>query len=533
MTSPTRVLVVGLDACDPDIARDLADRGEMPNLARLFEQTTVAPIRNPFGIFVGAVWRSFATGRHGNRAGLFCWDEIDRETYAHRLADPALDHIGRPFWLDISDAGHRVAVIDVPHAALVPVHGVHIIEWGCHDRHHGLQTAPGELRDELVARYGTHPIFGKDAFETKEFAPDDYVFRAGPLRTAEEEHAFTDGMLAGLDTKQRLVADQLGAGDWDLFLAVFGETHAVGHQQWHLHDPAHPRHDAAVAAAIGGDPITRTYSAADRALGALLDQVDDETTVVVLLSHGMGPHYDGTHVLDEILGRLTSTDGGGPMGGGVSRAGKQLIGRAAPSLQRRVGAALRRLLRSRVASTPPAREWIEPDERASRPYFWRPNNSVYGGVRFNVRGRETRGVLDPADVEALRARLTADLLALVNVETGGPVVNAVIDASDAFDRESDDTLPDLFIDWERSAPIEVVWSARTGLVCGSYAHWRTGDHRPEGLMLLRRRGLSAGATRPAVDVEDIGPTIAGWLGVTVPEADGRAVPWLATAEAPA
>ena len=51
------------------------------------------------------------------------------------------------------------------------------------------------------------------------------------------------------------------------------------------------------------------YRALDRALGELLASVDDDTTVVVLLSHGMGPHYEGDHLLGEILQRLDDSYG--------------------------------------------------------------------------------------------------------------------------------------------------------------------------------------------------------------------------------
>src|SRR6185436_19531560 len=50
-----------------------------------------------------------------------------------------------------------------------------------------------------------------------------------------------------------------------------------------------------------GDPLRDVYIALDAAVGRLLEAAGPDTTAVVLCSHGMGPHYDGTHLLEEIL----------------------------------------------------------------------------------------------------------------------------------------------------------------------------------------------------------------------------------------
>ena len=89
-----------------------------------------------------------------------------------------------------------------------------------------------------------------------------------------------------------------------------------------------------------------------------------------------------------------------------------------------------------------------------------------------------------------------------------------------------DTLPDLFLDWERSALIETVWSPKTGIVHAPYAHWRSGDHRPEGLLLAYGPGIPGATALPSIEVQDLAPSIAGQLGVSFGGTDGKALPWL-------
>jgi len=61
MTGRARILCVGFDACDPETALELAAAGRMPSLARLLTTAARCPLRHPFGLFVGALWTTFAT----------------------------------------------------------------------------------------------------------------------------------------------------------------------------------------------------------------------------------------------------------------------------------------------------------------------------------------------------------------------------------------------------------------------------------------------------------------------------------------
>ncbi len=460
---------------------------------------------------------SFASAWRTDRHGFHCWDEVDPATYRWRLNPPAPERY-RAFWNRVGDAGRRVAAIDVPHArAGADVSGLELHEWGCHDRHYGLHSTPPARARQLAARFGLHPGLGEDAWRERHFAADDFVDRSGQCRTPAEEKAFVRRMVDGAAAKGRLLEALIREEAWDLFLAVFGESHAVGHQQWHLHDERHERFDAAARDAAGGDPVLQVYKEIDAALGRALAAAPEDATWLVHLSHGMAAHYDGTHLLDEVLLRL---DG---LGTGAAR---QRLKPLMPALRRladrsHVPARLRTAIAQALRGDGPGR-------RARRRFFAEPNNSVYGGIRLNLIGREPRGRVAAGEAEAVMATLERDLLDLVNVETGGPVVRAVHRADRHHRRGGGDTIPDLFVEWERSALIERVRSAKVGEVHERYVHWRTGDHRPEGLLLIRGAGFAAGASFAPIEVEDLGPSIAARLGVRLDDVDGAVVPWLAS-----
>jgi len=527
MTSRAKTLLVALDACDPQTVRSMVARGKLPTLARLLDEWASCEVRNPYGLFVGTLWTTFFTARSAARTHFHCWEEVAAGTYERRLSSPR-DLRGVPFWEVLSSAGQRVAVLDVPHSRVsMPVNGIAVVEWGCHDRHFGFHTWPRSLAGEIVERFGLHPILTVDPFEEKQFAPDDYVYCAGPHRTPDEERALLAGLLDGIERKRQLSTHYLSQGGWDLFVTVFGDSHSIGHQSWHLHDPTHPWHDPVLAGDLG-DPLEAVYERLDAAVAAHLKHVDNDTMTLVLLSHGMGPHYDGTHLLTELLRRLDHSASGG-LADSVPMKLARLGWPHVPTPVRRwleppaMGLVRRRLRR---VPAPVSSEECTPEERAAQRFFPSPNNSVFGGVRINLAGREPSGRVQPgAEFDAVCSQLTEDLLGIVNTQTGAPVVRSVARTTDYYRREALDALPDLLIDWNHDVSVETVWSPKTGVVHAPYTHWRTGDHRPDGLLLATGPGIEPGAALPPLEIIDLAPSLAARLGVALPDVDGRPVAW--------
>ena len=109
------------------------------------------------------------------------------------------------------------------------------------------------------------------------------------------------------------------------------------------------------------------------------------------------------------------------------------------------------------------------------------------------------------------------------------MINGIERCGRWYRRSPDDTLPDLFLDWERSVPVESVWSAKTGTVEAAYDNWRTGDHRPWGLLLATGPDLPMGECLPAMAIEDLPASLMTRFGEDAGDMDGRPVSWLASA----
>jgi predicted AlkP superfamily phosphohydrolase/phosphomutase len=521
-------MLLALDSCDPAVAIALADSDRMPTLARLLAEAATVPTTAPrVGTYVSGIWPTLFTASRPEHHGYVCWRLVDPSTYQERETSPR-EIAGTPFWDHLSALGLRSALLDVPHSWPSRDHdGVMLCEWAAHDRHFGLQSWPPDEARRVVARHGLPAVAGLEHDRARQFSPCDWV-HGGPHRprTGAESARLHADLVRGLETKTTASLEYLAEDSWDLFMSVVSETHCVGHQLWHLHDPTHARHETDVAVRTG-DPLADVYSRADAFLGAHLAAAGPDTNVFVLLSHGMGAYLGGAHLLDTLLDRL-AVDYAEPFG--RSRVPIRAAKHAWSHLPLRARTVTTAAAARVVARRPTAHVDTPNDvpDRSARPWFAFPNNDVVGAVRLNVVGREAHGVIDPSDVDAAVDYLKTALAELVDPATGRPVVREVVRGRDAFtEPRHPDHFADIYIEWD--AFVETVYSPRVGVIRRRSHNVRSGDHRPDGLLLATGPAVSnqTGTPRSTSDaspmpIEDVAPTVAASLGVELPGAVGRA-----------
>jgi predicted AlkP superfamily phosphohydrolase/phosphomutase len=490
---PARVLFLGADALDRDLVLRWAGDGTLPVFRRLLANAAWGSTENPPGLYVGAVWPSFWTCVSPAHHTRYCHEQLRPGTYRFDKIFPH-DLEGRPFWDAISSAGRRVAIIDVPKTHVSKnLNGWHVVDWGTHDADYdGPVTWPETLAADLVAKYGR-----------------DEIGNCNVHGRAEDHAGLRDQLLARIARKEQLIIDALDAGPWDAMIAVFSDPHCVGHQCWHLHDVTHPRYDADLAARIG-NPIRDVYVAIDTAIGRIIEHAGEGTEVIVLGSHGTRSHYDATFMLDKILQRIEKPDRV-PVSTARSTS-------TAARMWMRLPRGVRQLLSPFKAA---GKAKLDTSPLAGRRYFAIPNNDVHGAIRLNIAGREPSGRVTRDQMDAVCKSLERDLLALVNVDTGEPVVRRVWRVDEVYQGPNMDRLPDLIVEWNRDAPISRVHSEKTGMIDGSYRKSRTGDHSEEGFFLVAGPGAVVGPVSRSVSIMDFGPTIAERLGVSLDGVEGR------------
>jgi predicted AlkP superfamily phosphohydrolase/phosphomutase len=268
--------------------------------------------------------------------------------------------------------------------------------------------------------------------------------------------------------------------------------------------------------------LDRLYELTDAALGRIVAAAGEGATLIVTCPVGMGPNTSRSDLLPGLVEAVLSD---GPPAREREPSGLWRLRGAVPTgLRAGVARALPDRVALKLASGLAARA-IGPETLA----FAIPGEPV-GAIQLNLRGRERDGGVDPADADALIARLREGLLSFVDQPGGGPAVKAVHQARAAVgDGPETGHFPDLLVEWS-PAPATAVEAAvspvhgvvrRPGGAGG--ATGRSANHISGEGWVLAVAGAGASANGDASwRHADIAPTVAALLGVELPGADGVA-----------
>jgi predicted AlkP superfamily phosphohydrolase/phosphomutase len=490
------VILIGLDSADRNLLQKWCESADLPHLRALRDRGAWGPLASEPAVGDDATWASFHTTVSCARHGRFFYKAIEPGSY--RMAQSRDQDLGfEPFWAVLSRAGNRVAIIDVPKCPLVTgLNGIQVTDWLVHGRDYETRSWPAGIAADIRRR------FGDDA--TDRWEPEWWLCERE--RLPEDRYAtFVERTLQSIRQKLAFAEEVLDRGDWSLFTVVFKEAHCIGHQCWHLLDETHEHFDAALAERLG-DPVRRVYVALDAAVGRLLQRAGPDTTIIVFSDLGMGRNDTGEHLLDAVLRRLERS--AAPLWKGFA-AGDS-------------GAA---------AELPPQTEGSPGDGALwqERRLFQLEHNEISGAIRINLAGREPQGRIHRGhQMDTVCDWLRRELLALVDPESGKPLVAQVLRTDAIYSGERLDYLPDLFVVWNRGSPISGAASGTIGELCCERPVFRTGNHLAGGVYFAAGHGVTASVQRSAASIMDVGPSVAMLLGTTLEYSDGKPFAALAT-----
>lgn len=515
---PAGLVTIAVDAGDRELIQKWASDGYLPTLAKLLGQGVIARVSTPPAVVEGAVWPTLVTSWSPGSHGMSSYLQIRPGTYEVELGCRADRLPTLPFWAYLSQAGKRVAIVDAPLTRPVKgLNGLQVVNWGAHDAFWSWKRSswPPRLIHDLVARFGEHPV---------------KVCDAEHRRTLAEYAELRARLIDGVRLKTRLLKHCLELDAWDFFFGAFSESHCAGHQFWHLMDPGHPLHDSATPPALES-AMRDVYAAIDAGIGEILAGLSPATHVLVVLSHGMGPYYAGSHLLDQVLDRLHGSAGCEVDEERIAAVDSRRLRRQTWGLTRLFPAPVRRALKLGIPNglLTVAWQWAHPPlpdpHWIGMRAFSIPSNNMTGAIRINLKGREPDGLVKPgAEYEALCRQLTEALLELEDPETGRRMVQWVARREELYTGPRADALPDLFVEWDHSAPITGLRSPRIGTVSAAFEETRTGDHLAGGLLIGAGPTFAGGAVEDELRTLDLAPTILDFFGVGAPATfEGKSV----------
>lgn len=528
-----RILAIGLDGLDVNLAERLMVEGEMPALALLKKRSARFTLDEGPARRTGLPWEHVSSGLSPEAAHR--WGQIEFDPTSYTAWQDGAHFV--PWW---ERADLRVVVFDPPFVDLHRTRNTQgIVAWGSHNPGAFQAAQPKALLPEFLQRFGDYPA-------------DEWMYGT-PWRSASRTRAMGQALCRAVDVRSR-AAQWLAAErfpEWDLFFVVAGELHSGTEGLWHGVDSAHPL-NSHCSAAPAAAALRDIYRAVDRMVGQLVRAAGD-ATIMVFNPGGMGPnecdiqsmvllpdllyrHAFGHSLLTlpqawtaapdqvPILGEDESWDSA--MRSWLPQT-QDSQPRAAPgtvrSIARRLPEPVKDLLKgiwSAAAgwrSGPAAPMRLELDYMPGYHYrqHW-PKMPAFalpsfldGRIRMNLCGRERDGIVPLSQYEETCRTLEALLRECRDPRTGQPSVAAVERNCTSNPLAVTGSESDLLVIW-RGVDVALE-HPRLGRI-GPVPLRRTGGHTRQGIAYVAAPGLEPGQ-RDVRSSSDVVPTIAQLLGL--------------------
>lgn len=523
-----KVVAVGLDSPNNAIVEKWMNEGLLPNLAALRSEASCGVVSHFKNNNDQNSWIPFLTGR--------CLDKIDHwlstykpKSYANRENSLFNAHELRPFYAVKNQA--RVVAFDLPMAISNDVQGIQVAGWGSELNAVFPASEPVAALDTIHAKYGRDPKL-EDAlqFYDEELDRIGLSYRVPSPYDAPGLKSFRDKLLAAIATRGEICREFLRCGDWDLFLSVFSEIHSGGHTLWHLSQD-HPL--AELSEASESDPLLAIYRAVDHEIGLIAELIGDDAELVLFSVDSLVSdclEIARSLFLPEFLYRW-NFPGKAALAAGDADADVPAARLDYPLHWKYEIWKLR--------TDDGERELQSPQDQSDNndTFNWQPTNwykpiwdrmkafalpSVADGyIRINVRGREARGVVDPADYELTCTEIIERLTELVDARTGRPMVECVLRTRrNPFETDSRRSPADLIVLWQEESPTDVVESPLVGRI-GPVPFFRPGGHQKQGtridnFFMIRASDCSPEKRFVEGSLEDLPATILSRMGIDVP-----------------
>ena len=514
MGSKTKVLIVGLDGVPLSLIEAWATEGKLPTLRKLMEEGTVGELRSTIPPTSGPSWSTFMTGKNPGKTGIYDFLYRREGTYVFPPVN-ASQRDGIALWRLLSNRGRKVGVVNVPISYPVEeVNGYMISGWMTPYSAQDF-CYPADLWRELRDQIGYYTIYPTETFAESR---RDSFFRA------------CDELL---DLRSRTVSYLMDRYPTDLFMVVLFDTDRVLHQLWHYLDPGHPWRQPGDGTDKSG-PVVRYFQRVDEKLAEIVARADEDTVIIILSDHGMGPAHNfivlNNWLLEVGLLQL-KRDPFRLLKRWLFDAGFTLrnVHRIADRIGLAKHAEYKGLYSMDYLMKLVFLSFLDVDWSRSKAYsFGRHLGSIY----LNVKGREPEGIVEPGrEYEQVREEIMRLARGFVHPCTGEPLIGEILKKEDIYHGPYLDRAPDLILRPRDERNIFFGLADFGSNVTVDTVYRYSGMHRDYGLLIMTGKGVKKGAAIEGAGIEDLAPTILYAMECPVPQdMDGRVLSEVFTEE---
>lgn len=315
-------------------------------------------------------------------------------------------------------------------------------------------SSPPDYAAELAEKFGLYHTIG--------MPEETWSLNEGHI----SDEDWLEMVRTTLAEREAIFFDALDRHDSDVVTAVFVQTDRVSHMFYRGIDPLHPLHPETGSA--GREAIRWIYGEADRILGETMARMGPDDRLLVISDHGFAPFRRAVNMNRWLVDQ-------GLMG---LKGGKK---ESAPG-------------------------FMSVDWTRTRAYAV-GLNSIY----INRSGRESAGIVDGDEADAVKRRIIDELGMLKDPGNGEPVVAEVFDGAEIYPGNGNDDAPDLVVGY---APgFRASWQTTLGavpatLVDDNDRKW-SGDHcmTPEAVPGVLFSSFELGAS--ITDIADVADFVLG------------------------
>lgn len=500
------VVIIGLDAGDPDFIEQWASEGQLPTIAGLMKRGCWGRTAGPEHVCEIGTGLSLFSGISRSRHGYYYFRQLRPGTYDLQ-AFSAHDAGTLPFWAHLRGREKRVAAVDPPDGVLVPgLPGIQLLNWA-------VSQISG---NEISPSADPHDLLQEAA---RVFGPRRQIADFKVNSSLSEDREVYGRLMERIEKKGALCRHLLARDRFDLIVTEFYESHAAGHRFWKY------RAESQASAGLGRPhelrhAIRDVYRAIDRQMGLLLDALPQESNVFILSCYGMESQYPTTGLISAFcrqLGYQAAPDSGPPAMDPLALARRLMPESWRVAISHHLPhSAQERLLADhfrRSTSWPKTTAFAIP--------------SLYTSyIRVNLQGREPQGIVQPgAEYTAMLDHMEADLKSLIDPVTGEPAVAAVVRTSEWFRCGPPTSLPDLFVEWKPGSHfVRRLTSPKAELQQREPGYFRDSFHSFQGFIAAAGPAISQRGAIGRVSLLDLAPTFLSLLGEPIPaEMTGRPI----------